>query len=871
MPLNAGTRFGPYEIQEPIGSGGMGEVYRATDTRLNRDVAIKVANEHFSDRFSREALAVAALNHPNICTLHDVGPDYLIMEYVAGRPLAGPVPIADALRIADQILDALDHAHRRGIVHRDLKPANILVTRQGVKLLDFGLAKIQPAVAIDDLTMAGAATAHGMLLGTIHYMSPEQLEGKEADERSDLFSFGCVLYELVTGRRPFEGSSPAALIAAILRSRPEPLDPPALNRVVETCLTRDPEERWQTARELRHALRWAAAEGPASTHAPRAAIPSWIPGTVAACLAIGAGALGFLAVTRTEPVPPLSAFVVDAPPGAAFNFLITATAVSPDGRLLVFRAGGGERPPILWLRPIDSIEARPLPGTEGADFPFWSPDSRSVAFFAGDRLKRLDLGGGAPVVLAEAVGGLTSWGVGGAWNRDGVILFGETRGLIRVPASGGAPEVLIAADASRRERGYGHPQFLPDGDRFLYFLATDDAEAQGIYAASLTAPGERVQVLRTRTKAVYAPPQARRAGHLLFVRDRALLAQPFDVRALGFDGDPVPLAEDIAMHTSLHAAAFWSSDTGLLVYRSGIALERVKLTWTGRTGARQESAGPDDAYTSVKLSPDGRRAVLGRRDPLGSDIWVLEFGSQRMTRFTFNPQMDSCPVWSPDGRQIAFSSDRTGSRQIYRKDAGGAGEEQRLSDGPGVKCVMDWSPDGRHLLYSELGRSFDLWLLPLDGGSPVPLLETPFDEFDGQFSPDGQWIAYTSNESGRNEVYVTAFRDPGAAFRGRWPVSNHGGRAPRWRADGKELFYLAAGSRAVMAADIRTAPDGIETGTPRELFDASIPAEAGDWLYPYDVAADGERFLIQEPAETTSSPLTVVLNWQTKLNTARSR
>jgi Tol biopolymer transport system component len=845
----------------------MGEVYRARDTRLNRDVAIKVSSEQFSDRFSREAHAVAALNHPNICTLYDVGPDYLVMEYVEGKPLEGPLPVADVLRVADQILAALDHAHRHGVVHRDLKPANVLATRQGVKLLDFGLAKVQTPVATGDLTMAKALTTEGMLLGTIHYMSPEQLEGKEADERSDIFSFGCVLYELITGRRPFDGSSPASLIAAILQSPPAPLEPAALNRVVETCLAKNPDERWQTANELRHALRWAAAE-PEASLAPGASCRSWLPWALAASMAITAGGSGALWVSRSDAeAPAAAAFIVDAPPGAAFNFLITATAVSPDGRFLVFRAGAGDLPPALWLRPIDALTARRLPGTEGADFPFWSPDSRSIAFFAGDRLKRLDILGGAPVVLAEAVGGRTTWGVGGTWSRDGIILFGETRGLIRVAASGGAPEVLIGADPARQERGYGYPQFLPDGKRFIYLLASDNPDTQGVYAASLDDPGNRIQIVRTRAKAIYAPPLAGGPGHLLFVRDRALVAQRFDRAALRLDGDPVPIAEDIATHAGLHGAAFWSSDNGLLASRSGAALEKVKLTWMSRDGARLGSAGREDAYTSFQLSPDGRRAALSRFDPHSpGDIWVLEFGSERTTRVTFDPQLDACPVWSPDGRHIAFSSDRSGVRQLYTKDAAGAGQEEELTDGPGAKCVLDWSPDGRHLIYTELGKSSDLWALPLHAGrKPVPIVHTPFDETDGQFSPDGRWIAYTSNESGRNEVYITEFDGARGASGGKWPVSNQGGRAPRWRRDGRELFYLAVDNRAIMAVEIRPAAGGIETGSPRELFTASMPGASGDTPYAYDVTADGQRFLIQEPTDNQSSPLTVILNWQAKL------
>jgi Tol biopolymer transport system component/predicted Ser/Thr protein kinase len=861
MPLTRGTRLGPYEIVDMVGAGGMGEVYRAIDTRLNRTVAIKVSREAFTERFAREASVVAGLNHPNICTLHDVGPDYLVMEFVEGTPLRGPLPEREVLRVADDILAALDHAHRHGTVHRDLKPANILVTKQGIKLLDFGLAKVRAVTSADSVTVANTLTTEGTLLGTLQYMSPEQLEGREADERSDIYAFGCVLYELATGRLPFDGASPAALIAAVLSSTPEPLESPGLNRVVATCLARNPEDRWQSAHELRHALRWIAAERTANPP-PRQAARSRLAWALAATAILTAVTFAILWLRQPTTVASRLAFTIDPPPGATFNYLVTATSVSHDGRTIVFRVSGDDLVPALWLRTIDSVTPRRLPGTEGADFPFWSPDNRSIAFFAGDRLKTLDLASGMPVVIASAVGGGDTWGTGGAWNRDGVMLFGETRGLIQLVASGGEPEVLIAADASRRDRGFAHPQFLPDGKHFLFLLISDDADAGGVYVASLDDPSSQVQILRTQAKAIYASTGQDQPGYLLFVRDQALVAQRFDATTLRIEGDPVVVTNDIATHSGLHAGAFWSSDSGTLIYRTGAALERTSLSWISRTGTHLGAAAPDDAYSTFRLAPDGKRLAFGRLEAGGpDDLWLMEFDSQRTTRFTFDPQIDTCPSWSRDGRQIAFSSDQSGVRQIYRKDTDGVGLTQQTSSTAGSKCVMDWSADGAQLLYGELGGSRDLWLLDVDGGRPaVPIVRTAFEETDGQFSPDGRWIAYTSDESGRNEVYVTTSRG-GTEPRPRWPVSNLGGRLPRWRGDGKELYYLAADNRSVVSVDIRPSADGIQAGTPRRLFSSSTALAGGYTRVSYDVTPDGQRFLVQEPTRLQASPLNVFVNW----------
>jgi eukaryotic-like serine/threonine-protein kinase len=862
MPLSAGDKVGPHEILAPLGAGGMGEVYKARDTRLDRIVAIKISRNKFDERFEREARAVAALNHPHICQLYDIGPDYLVMEYVEGQPIRGPMPVEQALRYAEQIADALDQAHRKGIIHRDLKPANILVTKQEIKLLDFGLAKFRRAVTMDDETVTNALTSKGTILGTLHYMSPEQLEGKEADERSDIYSFGCVLYELITGQRAFEGKSAASLIAAILERTPAPLEPAGLNRVVETCLAKDPDDRFQTARDLKRALRWAVDLGQAALqttglsttgHGP---VPQRWPWIVATLMTLVAAGIGGYSFTRSTPPPLASRFVVDAPPDRAFTNGFAAAAVSPDGRYLVFDATGGSAAPSLWLRPLDSLAARPLPGTEGANFPFWSPDSKSIAFFAGGKLKRVELLGGAPLVLCDAREDLGA-SVSGTWSRDGIILFGGTSGLRRVPASGGQPVPLTQTDASRQEAGHGYPQFLPDGKHFLYFIQSGNPNTEGVYAGSLDRPQERIRVVRTNAKAIYAPPISGRAGYLLWLREQTLLAERFDPGKLLLVGDPTPVAEDVGLN-ELQRAAFWMSDAGLLVYRSGGVSGR-RLAWMSRDGKRTEQGGMG-IYNSLRLSPDGKRVAFGQ-GLATANIWTLEFARSVLTRLTFGTREDFYPVWSPDGRQIAFSSNQSGVFQIYRKDAGGAGQEEQLTSGPNAKLVNDWSHDGKYLLYTQNDpkTSLDLWALPLDGDrKPVPVLQSPFVESAGQFSPDGKWIAYHSTESGRFDVYICAF--PSSA--GKWQISDRGGAIPRWRADGKELFYVSPDLK-MMAVTIRASAAGVEAETPRELFTYPAPG----FNSPYDVAADGQRFLLAERSEAQGGapPLTVVVNWQAAL------
>jgi Tol biopolymer transport system component len=907
MPLSAGTRLGPYEIVSPLGAGGMGEVYKARDTRLDRTVAIKVMPQHIAQRedlrqrFEREARVVSSLNHPYICVLHDIGKqdgvDFMVLEHLEGetleaRLIKGPLPLDQVFKYGAQVADALDRAHRSGVSHRDVKPSNIMLTRDGVKVLDFGLAKSMPKAGPSDQTLTLAMTGEGTVLGTPQYMAPELFEGKEADARSDIFGFGCTLYQMVTGKRAFDGKTRVSVVAAIIGAEPapmtslQPVTPDALERLVQGCLVKDPEERYQSMWDVLIDLRGIAAtraDKSAKTPAKAVGKAAWLPWAVAVLFLFTAAAVTFLLLRQPAPEMRAMQFLITPPPDNPFTHPYAGTAVSPDGRYLVFGAAptGNEIGAPLWLRPMDSLSAHIIPGTEDGNFPFWSPDSKSIAFFAGAKLKRADIAGGSPQVLCDDPTSSTaaSAGVGGVWNREGVILFGGTGGLLRVAASGGVAAPVTKTDASRHEIAHGFPQFLPDGKRFLYFIQSSDSNVTGVYAGSLDRPEERVQILRTDAKAIYAAPVSGRPGDLLYLRDQTLMAQRFDSGNLRLEGEPAPLAEGV---TILQArAAFWVSDAGLLVYRKGSAAPRTKMTWMSRDGKRLEEVGLEDTYGHVRLSPDGKRAAVARQDATDSrnrDVWLFDFGRAVMTRLTFDPKNDSLPVWSPDGRQIAFMSDRSGVFQVYRKDAGGGGQEEQLTEGPNPKQVTDWSRDGRYLLYNENAPKTqdDLWALPVEeatgssgrgAAKPILVLQTPFRERYAVFSPDGKWIAYESNESGQDEVYVMAFPGVASAPAGKWQVSNQGGNRPKWRGDGKELFYVSPGGTYIVAVAIRSSATGVESDTPRRLFSVPQVPPSGPVPSPYDVTADGQRFLMLLPpgGAPGAAPLTVVVNWQAGL------
>jgi Tol biopolymer transport system component len=880
----------------------MGEVYKARDTRLDRTVAIKVMPQHIAQRedlrqrFEREARVVSSLNHPYICVLHDIGKqdgvDFMVLEHLEGETLEarlakGPLPLDQVFKYGVQIADALDRAHRSGVSHRDVKPANIMLTRDGVKVLDFGLAKSMAKPGPSDDTVTLAMTGEGTVLGTPQYMAPELFEGKEADARSDIFGFGCVLYQMVTGKRAFDGKTRVSVVAAIIGAEPppmtalQPVTPRALERLVQGCLVKDPEERyqsmWDVLIDLR-SLEGARADELAKAPAKTMGKVAWLPWAVAVLFLFTAAAATFLWLHQPVPETRATQFILEPPPDNVFTNPNGATAISPDGRYLVFGAAPPGAPvPSLWLRPLDSLSARVLPGTDGGNFPFWSPDSRSIAFFAGGALKRIDIAGGPPVVLSDASAQLPGGDpVGGAWNRKGVILFSRaTSGLQRVAASGGVPAQVTTTDTSRHEFAHGFPQFLPDGKRFIYFIQASDSGVSGVYAGSLDRPQERVQILKTDFKAVYSPPVSSRPGYLVWIRDQTVMAQRFDAGNLRLEGEAAPIAEDVGFNGT--RAAFWVSDAGLLAYRTGTAGPRTRMVWTGRDGKRLEEVGPEDVSGGVRISPNGKRAAVNRRDAGNSthDVWLFEFGRDVMTRLTFDPKQDVSPVWSPDGRQIAFSSNRSGEHQLYRKDAGGGGQEEQLTGGPNPKFVTDWSRDGKYLLYYETAPKTqdDMWALPLeaaDGSSgpgarkPIPVLQTPFAERNGVFSPDGKWIAHTSNESGRFEVYVIAFQGVATGPAGKWQVSNQGGGRPKWRGDGKELFYSGLGDTSITAVAIRLSATSVESDTPRQLFTMSqMPAVPS----PFDVTSDGQRLLMLQPAGGPRgvTPLTVVVNWQAGL------
>jgi serine/threonine protein kinase len=855
MSLASGTRLGPYEIIAPIGAGGMGEVYKARDTRLDRMVAVKVSQERFSERFEREARAVAALNHPHICTLHDVGPSYLVMELVEGAELKGPLPLEKAVEYAAQILDALDAAHRKGITHRDLKPANILVTKQGIKLLDFGLAKLEAAVLHgDEATVTQALTGPGQIAGTLQYMSPEQLQGKQADARSDLFSFGCVLYEMLTGKRAFAGESAASVIAAILEREPAPLTPPsALERIVRRSLAKDPDQRFQTARDLKAALTWAL-EQPPATAAAKPNRRLWI---AAAVFVIG-GFLGGWGVSHFRRAPVEASayrFQINPPEGSRFAFgnNVGGISLSPDGRTAAYVASGSGKNG-LWVRPLDGAEARLIAGTVGAAYPFWSPDSKSVAFFLGSKLLRVELAGGTPAVICEV-------GVprGGVWSRDGRILFGVLAGgLFQVSASGGNPSPLTTLDASRGELFHRWPQALPGG-RFLYSIQSDKPEYSGIFAASFDRPGDRVRMFATDTNALYTPGGDGRS-YLLWLRGGTLVAQEFDAGSLKLKGEPLRLVELVARIGILGHMNVSASAGGLLLYSASNA--SGQFTWLDRKGNPLGVVGEPGEYSTFRLSPDGRRIVAAMDGPGSTDLWLLEVERGVAGRFTSHLGFTTYPIWSPDGRTIVFSSGVP--RNLFRKEAGGAGNEQRFSQSPNNQFATDWSRDGRWVAYMEVspGTERDLWVLPAapdgksaPGATPVPYLRTPFNERWGRFSPEAppRWMAYQSDETGRYEAYIQTFPAPRGATR----ISTGGGQYPQWGPGRSEIFYVSPESR-LMAVNLKTGAETVEPSAPRELF--TLPAVDTGWC-PYDVAPDGQRFLVLATPRQQAQPLTVIVNW----------
>ena len=873
MSLEPGTRLGPYELGASIGAGGMGEVYRARDTRLERTVAVKVLPSHLAasaesrQRFEREARTISQLSHPHICALYDVGregeTEYLVMEYLEGetlsdRLLKGPLAFDQALRFGTQIADALDKAHRSGVVHRDLKPGNVMLTKSGVKLLDFGLAK---AMAVPGAGSGASLTAlptqhgsnltqEGTILGTFQYMAPEQLEGKEADARTDIFAFGCVLYEMATGRKAFSGASQASLISSIMGSEPPPIStvapmtPPAFDRVVRTCLAKDPDDRWQTAHDVGVQLKWiqeggSAAGVPAPVVAQRKTRERLIWAAVGLVAGL-AGGLGLALVARRSAPPASVRFNVPIPTNQEVRYL----AVSPDGRHLAFVAESARGLGSIWLRALDSSETRRLEGTNGARGLFWSPDGRSLAFFAAGKLKLMPAAGGSAQTICDGNG--TG---GGTWAPDGTIVFSPEFGaaLYRVPASGGTPTPVTKLDPARQEVFHGWPRFLPDGKRFLYVARSVTREKTVIRVGSLESTDTSV-VVRADSTALYVP-----TGHLLFGREGALLAQKFDAKGLKVAGEAVPLAPrmriDLADNNGLLSS---SSDGSVVAYVSGEPPQE-NLTWLDRTGKVLATVGSAAAYEEISLSPDGKQALATIRDPATgtSDVWAVDLARGTRTRLTSDPADDFEPRWSPDGERVLFTSDREGFYDLYSVAAGGAGAtETHLKSGLD-KWSADWSADGQTILYLEFDprTKYDIWTLPLaQGGKPAQFLRTPFPEYDARFSRDGRWIAYTSDESGRPEVYLQSF--PPSGFKRQ--ASTAGGRAPRFSRSGNELFYLSFEGK-LMAVDVRVLGPKLETGEPKALFEVRRSA--------LELSTDDTRLLAVVPVETEPAPVTVVLNW----------
>jgi len=898
MGLSSGTRLGPYEIAAPLGAGGMGEVYRARDTRLDRSVAIKILPEHLADkadageRFEREARTISSLSHPNICQLHDIGTQdgvrYIVMELLEGETLAdrlrrGPLPLEQVFRFGSEIAEGMHAAHRRGVVHRDLKPGNVMLTKSGAKLMDFGLAKgvaaTRPASAelTASLTSSHATplTQQGTIVGTFQYMSPEQIEGKEADPRSDIFSLGAVLYEMVSGKRAFEGKTLVSVAASILEKEPEPirtlqpLTPTSLERVIQKCLAKDPDSRWQSAGDLASELKWiaegssTAAKSVVKTQRSKIALIREGLAWMLAALALIAVIVLSLVLGFSGSPKPLIRTQIAPLEKMQFNFVGDnggPPAISPDGKNIVF-SSRGEGKNQLFLRSLDKLVPQPIAGTVAGTFPFWSPDSRSVAFFADGKLKRIDIAGGAPVTICNA-----PVGRGGSWSTNGTIVFSPsfTEALLQVPATGGTP--APATKLSDKYTTHRWPWFLPDGNHFLYLAANHSATTSAttaVFWASLDGQDNKM-LFTSPSNAIYA------SGRILYVRDNALMAQEFDGSSGQLHEEAIPLNGDVQVDGTVWRGIFSASETGTLVYQPGLVGARQRLTWFDRTGKEVGSVSGPDQFSLMELSPDDKKAAATIGDPVGV-IWIYDLAHNNRTRFTFGNDSNVNAIWSRDGKKLAYLEgdlNSAFSRKLVVKASDGSGEARELRDIGTLHTLQeeldDWSPDGRYILYESgtigEGSGIDLWLLPLSGDKPVPLISTPGDQQFGQFSPDGRWVAYSSSETGRPEIYVVPFPATGA----KWQVSANGGTRPRWRRDGREIVFEVAGTGNVMSAQINPRGSNLEVGEVRVLFETTNlpPNNAGS---QWSLTSDGQKLLAITTGETGDLPLTVIQNWTEEL------
>jgi serine/threonine protein kinase/Tol biopolymer transport system component len=879
MALISGTKLGPYEIQSPLGAGGMGEVYRARDTRLDRDVAIKVLSGHFvsspslKERFEREARTISQLSHPNICALYDVGSqdgtDYLVMECLEGETLdvrltRGPLTLEEVLRYGAQVADALDKAHQQGVIHRDLKPGNIMLTKTGAKVLDFGLAKQAQAKtpsssALTAMTSAKALTVEGTIVGTFQYMAPEQIEGGEADARTDIFALGCVLYEMATGKRAFAGKTQASVIASILATEPAPLSqvapmtPPALERLVRYCMAKEREERIQSAHDVKLQLEWIAEAGSqASVPAPLVARRrTWqrLAWTIAA-IAVAAGiafAIGFVLHTPV-PAHPLRVSIL---PPEQHVFDPISVAISPDGTKLAFVATIAGLAPQLWVRPLDSTAAQPLAGTDEASVPFWSPDSRSLGFFAQGKLRIIDASGGAVQTLADA-----PQPRGGAWGADGTILYAPnpTSPLLRIPAAGGTPSQVtgqekVGSASPTVTSSQRWPAFLPDGRHFIFFQFVPNSQgaARGNIHLGALGSHQDTTLVASDYRGQYA------SGQLVFVRGGNLMTEVFDEKKLKLTGNPVPIAEQIRGNDT-GAAAFSISSDGKLVFGGGQATS-LDLAWYDRSGKKGDVI-DSGTFQDAHISPDGKKISAARADAGGHlEIYIYDVARGTKSQFSFSQSRDDDPTWSPDGTTIAFDSGRNGKIDLYTRPANGARQEELLYHDDTDKYPTSWSSDGKYIAYEDLlNGHYDVRVMPMFGDrKPYAFLHENFNIRNGVFSPDGKWMTYESFEAGHSQVYVVAFPKPG----GKFLVGDGNGAV--WSRNGKEILYLDDHSR-MASVEVEAHGDSVELGKPQILFPTQ---PVGPGLF--EVTPDGSRFLIMQAPVQNSSNLTLVVNWLQEL------